>query len=715
MWIINILILGALLFPASSYARSLNTLELIARAYEKGRIDYREALNYRVAALLRQEELLDDYRSKIPIKSATPLLMEARSNRHMLSPENARLLARGRVDTLIDYYGSGVTLLSFMSRDKRFRVHYTTKGEDAVPADDNNRNNVPDYVEKFAEILDHVWEKEINELGYDAPPSDGLEGGDCLLDVYLADIYPFYGLTQIDEGMPASTVYMIFDNDYSSFPSNLNPGGQQEGDMKVTAAHELFHTIQFQITEDILLNGWWMEASATWMEDRIYPEVKDYINYIDYWFKNPDLPLIYFNGSFEYGTALWVKHMTEKYGSKLVYDVWTKIKEGDSALSGVEKALIERSSTLMEELKELRVANVTLTYDDGPLYRTWDMANPIEVTYDITRLNFSTSENISDVTMDLLASLYYSFSAPEGSGSLTIDFTGDVNTGAMVIGFRSSDTMYDATEMVTDMINSGSITIKGFSSSGPYTEVVIIPLNYSTTYSGTFSLTVTYTPASPDGAIFIEEIRPDFTSIITGDPGNGKQQYFPVMRNGSGEQVLESGILWDSDFPLLVSIDDNGLATALNAVTAAITASLTGPSATATLTSSSPAAMAPGAPRNCTIKTSDGRCFIATAAFGSPLHPYVEILREFRDRYLLTTYIGKKVVSLYYLYSPPMAEKLTRHALLRAIVKLYLIPAIIFSGFMIKTTMAEKIIAGVLIMMALVVMKVRGNKRCHAK
>jgi hypothetical protein len=70
------------------------------------------------------------------------------------------------------------------------------------------------------------------------------------------------------------------------------------------------------------------------------------------------------------------------------------------------------------------------------------------------------------------------------------------------------------------------------------------------------------------------------------------------------------------------------------------------------------------------------KCFIATAAFGSGLAPEVTVLREFRDRYLLTNRAGQAFVDWYYAFSPPVASYIAEHESLKTAVRLGLTPIV---------------------------------------
>jgi hypothetical protein len=71
-----------------------------------------------------------------------------------------------------------------------------------------------------------------------------------------------------------------------------------------------------------------------------------------------------------------------------------------------------------------------------------------------------------------------------------------------------------------------------------------------------------------------------------------------------------------------------------------------------------------------------GGCFIATAAFGSPLAPQVQLFRDFRNQHLLPYTIGRTFVHLYYRLSPPLADIIAGSDTLRAIVRVSLLPII---------------------------------------
>jgi hypothetical protein len=97
-------------------------------------------------------------------------------------------------------------------------------------------------------------------------------------------------------------------------------------------------------------------------------------------------------------------------------------------------------------------------------------------------------------------------------------------------------------------------------------------------------------------------------------------------------------------------------------------------------------------------------CFIATAAYGTPMAGEVQVLREFRDKCLLTNPPGRAFVDFYYRVSPPIAEFITEHPSLKPVVRAGLVPVVVISTIAVNTSAAEKMaITGLLVLISVAV------------
>jgi hypothetical protein len=104
-------------------------------------------------------------------------------------------------------------------------------------------------------------------------------------------------------------------------------------------------------------------------------------------------------------------------------------------------------------------------------------------------------------------------------------------------------------------------------------------------------------------------------------------------------------------------------------------------------------------------------CCIANAAYDTPMAEEIQILREFRDEYLLTSWLGQAMVDVYYRVSRPMAEFITEHPGLKPIVRAGLVPAVAVSTVAVNTTPAEKAAIVGLVVLVSVVLAVWAKRR----
>jgi hypothetical protein len=216
-------------------------------------------------------------------------------------------------------------------------VHYVGSTDDAPPPDDVTGGPEPDYVEAVSAVVEEVWTAEVGTLGYRAPKSDATSdenGGSGLLDVYLVDVgadglfgYCASDDPNLDPSYPYWDMsgYCVLDNDYAiSQFGYLDPTLP----LKVTAAHELFHAVQFAY--DFGEDGWLMEGTATWMEERVYDAIDDNRRYlVSSPLTHPLVPLDQSTGFRVYGTWIFWQFLTEYLGgavpdATIVRAVWKR-------------------------------------------------------------------------------------------------------------------------------------------------------------------------------------------------------------------------------------------------------------------------------------------------------------------------------------------------------------------------------------------------------
>jgi subtilisin family serine protease len=86
-----------------------------------------------------------------------------------------------------------------------------------------------------------------------------------------------------------------------------------------------------------------------------------------------------------------------------------------------------------------------------------------------------------------------------------------------------------------------------------------------------------------------------------------------------------------------------------------------------------------------------GSCFIATAAFGSPLNGHVAVLQDFRARFLFPSPGGRMFVRLYNQWSPPVADFIREHEAAKIVTRLMLYPFVGLGYIALHTLFAQQI------------------------
>ena len=118
--------------------------------------------------------------------------------------------------------------------------------------------------------------------------------------------------------------------------------------------------------------------------------------------------------------------------------------------------------------------------------------------------------------------------------------------------------------------------------------------------------------------------------------------------------------------------------------------------------------------QNASSGSGGGGCFIATAAYGTALEPQVVLLKKFRDLYLLTNRPGSYFVQLYYNYSPPIADFIRQHDIIRLVVRVLLLPLLTASFFLVEFSPLQQLLLALIMVSSFGFFLIRFRKQYQA-
>jgi len=284
-------------------------------------------------------------------------------------------------------------------------------------------------------------------------------------------------------------------------------------------------------------------------------------------------------------------------------------------------------------------------------------------------INVSASPEPVLVNNNLAYTITINNNGPDSAEAVTV--TDNLPTGTKYVSASASQGTCEGTTVI-----SCAFGIIGKGNSATAT-LVVTPV-----IAGVLNNTASVTTASTDSAsgnnsftVSTNVYNPiPAVSSLSPSSVNASSSAFTLTING-GNFVSNSQVLWNNTARVTNFVNSTQL-------TAAITASDVSSSGAATVTVVNPT---PGggtaSSLNFTINApasgeSGGGCFIATAAFGSRQEKHVQILRNFRDYYLLQNSAGKAFVKFYYQASPPFADFIAHHEGLRFLTRWALMPVV---------------------------------------
>ncbi len=292
----------------------------------------------------------------------TTLVAKLKVDWHILSPEEraeiTSVLAPSKADLFEPMAVNPAPPSAFMDtcwgtqKDNRVDTeHFSVQWDDGISTESN--------AQAFADSLEESWEVEVTELGWKEP-----RGG----EIYQMLVT----IENLGSGAGAYTTVDSCAGDYRAYVVASSGSFSAGNWYKTMACHELHHAIQYAY--GFAHEFWWWEASATWVEDLVYPYANDWANALYMFAQSPHVGMNASAGNSQdqtlfwhtYGMGIWGMFLDQHVGGNdLVKDTWYESQGRSGQYDFWMPDVIEETGHDFDELMaDFMAATAVMDYRD---------------------------------------------------------------------------------------------------------------------------------------------------------------------------------------------------------------------------------------------------------------------------------------------------------------------------------------------------------------
>lgn len=345
--------------------------------------------------------------------------------------------------------------------------HFEVQWDEGVVDEDTARD--------FLDSLDYDWSVEVDDLGWNS--TNGSKK--YLLPVYIDPDYTDGAYTTVDSCSGDYDPYIVIgSNSFYDWTWSRNAG-----------AHEFNHAIQFSTT--YAPEAWWWEATATYVEELVYPNDDEWSWYVTGYTNSPELRMDadsyndYDEFFHMYGMSIWGFYLdNHQGGTDIVRQTWEAAADNGYGYYSysAEDALTDLGIDFDAAYADFIARNAVMDYTDHRSFPDIDEVDSVDTLPD-------DGSSRTNSEPEAYGQNYIHIESGLGTGTLHVDFASDDHDEWLIelVEVDKTSVLRMVTFTTTD--GTGALDLDDYGAED--VELIVSPLSSSKksySYSWTASL-----------------------------------------------------------------------------------------------------------------------------------------------------------------------------------------------------------------------------------